>query len=228
MARCLLEQADLEKEYWTYALNMARENKNFCFHAGIQKTPFEAMYKRKLNLEAIKVFACSAFGHVQKSFQGMIHRTSQKGIFLGSSDNSMTYLVCISNNKGIFRVRKSRNVIFNENEMLLVMKLMKKKEEIVNKHQSESDRDSNPVAFLGEILNNQLLPKSTDESLVENKISELVENKGNKPTGSRWHFALKFDPSGETTSYKANFVAKVFSQVPGPDYNETYSSTTRL
>ena len=65
-------------------------------------------------------------------------------------------------------------------------------------------------------------------SLVENKIWELVENKGNNPIGSRWHFALKFGPSGEITRYKARFVAKGFSQVPGRDYNETYSPTTRL
>ena len=35
MARCLLEQSGFEKEYWPYALNMASEIKNFCFHSGI-------------------------------------------------------------------------------------------------------------------------------------------------------------------------------------------------
>ena len=45
-------------------------------------------------------------------------------------------------------------------------------------------------------------------SLVENKVWELVENKRNKPIGSRWHFALKFGPSGEITRYKARFIAK--------------------
>ena len=242
MARCLLEQSGLEKEYWPYALNMASEIKKFCFHSGIQKTPFEAMYKKKPNLESIKVFGCSAFVHVEKNFRGKIDRTSQKGIFLGSSDNSKTYLVGTPNDKGIFKVRKSRNVTFNENEMFIEVK--EKKEEIVNKHHSDGDRDLNPVAFLGEIVNNELLPKSIDEairdknwyeamkleynSLVENKVWELVENKGNKPIGSRWHFALKFGPSGEITRYKARFVAKGFSQVPSRDYNETYSPTTRL
>ena len=66
------------------------------------------------------------------------------------------------------------------------------------------------------------------KSLVENKVCEMVENKGNKPIGSRWHFGLKFVPSGEITRYKARFVAKVFSQVPGRDYNKTYSPTTHL
>ena len=59
MARCLLEQSGLEKEYWPYALNMASEIKNCCFHSGFQKTPFEAMYKKKPNLEPISVWLFS-------------------------------------------------------------------------------------------------------------------------------------------------------------------------
>ena len=200
------------------------------------------MYKKKPNLESIKVFGCSAFVHVEKIFRGKIDRTSQKEIFLGSSDHRKTYLVGIPNDKGVFKVRKSRNVTFNENEMFIEVK--EKKEEIVNKHHSDGDRNLNPVAFLGEIVNNELLPKSIDEAIrdknwyeamkleynssVENKVWELVENKGNKPIGSRWHFALKFSPSGEITRYKARLVAKGFSQVPGRDYNETHSPTTRL
>ena len=99
MARCLLEQSGLEKEYLPYALNMASEIKIFCFHSGIQKTPFEAMYKKKPNLESIKVFGCSAFVLVEKSFRCKVNRTSQKRMFLWSSDNSNTYLIVIRNDK---------------------------------------------------------------------------------------------------------------------------------
>ena len=181
---------------------MASGIKNFCLHSGIQKTTFEAMYKKKPNLEAIKVFGCSVFVHVEKSFRGKIDRTSQKGIFLGSSDNSKTYLIDIRIDKEVFKVRKSRIVTFNENKMFIEVK--EKKEEIVDKHQLDSEGDLHPVAFLGEIVNNELLPMSIDEAirdknwyesmkleynaLVENKVWELVENKGDKPIGSRWHF----------------------------------------
>ena len=126
------------------------------------KDNFEAMYKKKPNLESIKVFGCSAFVHVEKSFRGKIDRTSQKGIFLGSSDNSKTYLIG-RNDKKVFKIRKSRNVTFNENEMFIEIKEMK--EEIVNKHQSDSDRDLNPAAFPGEFVNNELLTMSIDEDI---------------------------------------------------------------
>ena len=36
-----------------------------------------------------------------------------------------------------------------------------------------------------------------------------------------WHFALKFGPGGEITTYKPRFEAKGFGQVPGLDYNKT-------
>ena len=105
------------------------------------------------NLTSIKLFGCSTFVHIEKNFRGKIDRTSQKGIFLGSSDNGKIYLVDILNDKGIFKVRKSRNISFNENDLFIEYK--KSKEEIVNKHQSKSDRDSNPMAFLGEIVSKE-------------------------------------------------------------------------
>ena len=89
------------------------------------------------------------------------------------------------------------------------------KEEIISKHQSDGDGDLNPVVFLDGIVHEELLPKFIDESirdkdwyearkleynsLVENKVWELVDKKGNKPIGSCWLFALKFGPSGEIT-----------------------------
>ena len=65
------------------------------------------------------------------------------------------------------------------------------------------------------------------DSLVENNFWSLVKT-DEKPVGSRWLFALKFDPDGDICRYKARFVAKGFSQVFGEDFYETYSPTTRL
>ena len=38
-ARCLGDQASLEKKYWTYSLNMALYLKNFCYHSAISEKP---------------------------------------------------------------------------------------------------------------------------------------------------------------------------------------------
>ena len=79
-------------------------------------------------------------------------------------------------------------------------------EGIVNKPDGYSDLSQE--AFLGEIVNNDLLLQSIDKtikdiswyqamnlennSLFEKKVWELVENKGIEPTGSRSHFAFNF------------------------------------
>ena len=46
--------------------------------------------------------------------------------------------------------------------------------------------------------------------------------------GSRWTFRLKRDNMGNIDHYEARLVAQGFSQVPGLDFNKTYSPTIRL
>ena len=65
-------------------------------------------------------------------------------------------------------------------------------------------------------------------SLSEKKVWDLVEDKGAKIVGSRWHFGVLYGRKGEISRFKAMFVAKGYSQVLGKDFHETYSPTTRL
>ena len=41
MTRCLLDNAGLGKEHWTYAMNNAFYTKNYCFHSAIGETPYK-------------------------------------------------------------------------------------------------------------------------------------------------------------------------------------------
>ena len=52
--------------------------------------------------------------------------------------------------------------------------------------------------------------KKEFDLLEKNKVWELVRNRGEKPIGSRWHFALNYGPKAR---FKARFFAKGFSQV---------------
>ena len=58
------------------------------------------------------------------------------------------------------------------------------------------------------------------------ELTELPE--GRKVIGSRWVFIIKRNSDGTIDRYKARLVAQGFTQMPGVDYDQTFSPTTRL
>jgi len=51
---------------------------------------------------------------------------------------------------------------------------------------------------------------------------------GRKSIGSRIVFRLKRDGDGNITKYKARIVARGFSQIPGQDFTDTFSSVAKF
>ena len=65
------------------------------------------------------------------------------------------------------------------------------------------------------------------DSLKHNDTYKLVQlPEGKKVIGGRWVYAIKDSPSGQL--YKARYVAKGFSQIPGQNVFETYSPTAKM
>ena len=71
------------------------------------------------------------------------------------------------------------------------------------------------------------------KAAMEDEYNSLMENNtwtvmpcpsGKKAIKSRWTFDIKPETNGRPPRYKARFVAKGFSQIPGIDFNETYAS----
>jgi hypothetical protein len=67
-----------------------------------------------------------------------------------------------------------------------------------------------------------------DDSLVSNETFTLTMVPPNREiVGGKWVYTIKSGPNNEET-YKARYVAKGYSQVPGVDYHETFAPTARM
>ena len=66
------------------------------------------------------------------------------------------------------------------------------------------------------------------EALEGNETFELLPPpKGREVVGGKWVYTVKTGPDKAET-YKARYVAKGYSQIPGIDYHETFSATARM
>jgi hypothetical protein len=67
------------------------------------------------------------------------------------------------------------------------------------------------------------------ETLIGYRTWDLVEKpEGVNLVGSRWTFRVKRDNKGNVDKFKARVVAQGYSQIPGVDFQETYSPTIRF
>ena len=70
-ARSMLLDAKLAKSYWAEAVNTAVYLKNRCPTKAVKgKTPYEAWYGKKPNIEHLRVFGCTAYAHIPKDERG--------------------------------------------------------------------------------------------------------------------------------------------------------------
>ena len=71
--------------------------------------------------------------------------------------------------------------------------------------------------------------KSKIGSMYEDKVWTLVDLPNDRQAiENKWIFKKKTDADGNVTVYKARLVAKVFRQVQGVDYDETFSHVAKL
>jgi len=66
-------------------------------------------------------------------------------------------------------------------------------------------------------------------SLHKNEAWDLVElSAGRKPIGNKWVFKKKTNAKGKVEKYKAQLVAKGYSQVPGIDFGDIFSPVSKV
>jgi transposase InsO family protein len=111
-ARSMLLDANLSKSFWAEAVNTAAYLKNRSPTKALQgKTPFEAWYGKKPNVEHLKVFGCMAYAHIPKDERGKFDSKARKCTLLGYDEFTKGYRLYDPQNKKIIY---SRDVRFDE------------------------------------------------------------------------------------------------------------------
>ena len=116
MARCLLLEAKLPKDLWTYAVLSATYIRNRCYNRRLEMTPFEAFTGTKPNVKNMNIFGSTCYAYVQDKQK--LDSRAKKGIFIGYDKYSPAYFIYFKESRDIKRVRcvTFTNKFDNEND----------------------------------------------------------------------------------------------------------------
>ena len=103
MARCLLIDAELPRQFWTYAVMTSAHIRNSCYNPRTGKTPYECLTGIKPNLSNMHVFGSVCYAYVQNTTK--LDPRAEKGIFVGYDRSSPAFLVYCLQAKTVKKVR---------------------------------------------------------------------------------------------------------------------------
>ena len=112
MVRCMLKDSGMEKKYLAEAIKTAVYVRNMVENDVSQgKSPFEATFKQKPDLDFMRVFGCISFAHVPKQKRSKLDDTAVKCRMLGYAEDQKAYHVMELKTAMVF---SSRSVVFKE------------------------------------------------------------------------------------------------------------------
>lgn len=112
-ARCMLQDAGLEKRYWAEAVNTAIFIKNKSPSKAVRNsTPEEKWTGKRVDLSNLRVFGCIAYAFIPNERRKKLDAKSRKYIFVGYCNESKGYRLVDPENPS--KCIKSRDVHFIE------------------------------------------------------------------------------------------------------------------
>ena len=103
MAKCLLIDAELPKQLWTYAVMTSAYIRNRCYNPRKGKTPYEYLTGTKPNLFNMPTFGTVCYAYVQNKTK--IDPRTEKGIFVGYDRSSPAFLVYYPDQNNVKKIR---------------------------------------------------------------------------------------------------------------------------
>jgi hypothetical protein len=104
----MLHEKELPKKLWAEAANTSVYLLNRMPTRALQKkTPFEAWFGYKPDLQQLKIFGCICFTHVPQVKRDKLDKKSEPGVFIGYSSPSKAYRIFQPQNGRILVSRES-------------------------------------------------------------------------------------------------------------------------
>lgn len=254
MARCLMHEKELPKEFWAEATNTAVFVLNRLPTKAVEgKTPFESWYGTKPTLTNLKVFGSLCYVHVPEAKRDKLDRRADVGVFIGYSNRSKAYRVYLPEAK---KVCVSRDVKFEEEKQWSWIKSAQEQisREVKDRSITFQSDDIDDVPVRGTRPLSEMYAKCSVamiepvcyeeakehpewlEAMQEelkminkNQTWELTpRTQHQKVIGVKWVYKTKLNADGSVNKYKARLVAKGYAQVYGVDFTETFAPVARL
>lgn len=249
MARCMLHEKELPKNLWAEASSTAVFLLNRLPTRAIEgKTPFEAWFGYKPDLQNLKIFGCLCFSYVPQVKRDKLDKKAEPGIFVGYSNTSKAYRIFQPQNGKII---VSRDVKFMEDKQWIWEETIEREfpefsQELDDKIDDVPVRGTRllsdiyarsnvavfePAEFNEAMKDDKWIDSMKDElrMIEKNDTWELVDRPQNrKIIGVKWVYRTKLNADGSVNKHKARLVAKGYNQVFGVDFSETFAPVARL
>nr|GFA82363.1 ribonuclease H-like domain, reverse transcriptase, RNA-dependent DNA polymerase [Tanacetum cinerariifolium] len=112
--RCMMKATNMPQNFWAEAVRHAIYILNSVPTKALEDiTPYEAIKRRKLNLEKLRVFGCIAYAKVPSQHLTKLDDRSSRMVYLGNEQGSKAYRLFDPTTQ---RICVSRDVKFKENE----------------------------------------------------------------------------------------------------------------
>ena len=248
MARCMIHEKDLLKEYQAEVTNTVVFLLNRLPTKAVNgMTPFKAWYGFKPNLKNMKIFGCLCFTHMPQIKRDKLNKKSEPSVFIGYNNTSNAYRV-FQPQSG--KILINRDVFFIEAEKWDWN--LENKISPIHMQPSEDDVDNQPVRGtrpladiyvrcnvaimepigVEEAMQNRkwLLAMQEELCMIEkNHTWQLVPRPSNrKVIGVKWIFRTKLNANGSINKHKARLVVKGYAQAFDVDFSKTFGLVARL
>eukprot|EP00253_Pinus_taeda_P016081 PITA_16081 len=244
MARSMLSGARLGQEFWVEAVETSCYLVNRSPSTTLEdKTPQEVSTGKKPSLSHLRVFGCDAYVHVPKEKMTKLDSKSEKCIFIGEVKDVIKHEVQPKEPEKIeFELKEEESDSTEEEELedeephtSVVRRSVRERRHpewyspsafCSNFSLSITDDDPKTVKEAidsedGKLWKEAMVDEMT--SFHKNEAWDLVELLvGKKPIGSKWVFNKKTDVEGKLETYKAQLVAKGYSQVLRIDFGDIF------